>query len=307
MCYNLFMKDNNSCGDNGSNGSISSLAAKATGEKVCDVNSLNSSDLSYSAILSEICQEEKIDLSSVSAGWVRILERGGQRRFIVGYKFGLNSAAAVLVADDKFATFEVLTAAEIPVIKHHILYEETNQARFTLGKSGSEYVARFLEKYGEIVIKPNNGTKGDGVMRARSLNEAMAALPTVFHQSYSASICPFYMVRREYRVIMLDGQARLTYAKERGEDWRFNLEQGARAELVKEAGILAKLSEMAEQVTQAMGLRFCSVDIIETEAGEWLVMEVNSGVMIRKFLRQHPDQRKLVKEIYRGAIRKMFE
>lgn len=301
------MKDGNDCEANGSNGGVSPLAAGTAGEKTYSLNDLNSGALSYSAILSEICQEEKIDLSSVSTGWVRILERGDQRRFIVGYKFGLNSAAAGLIAGDKFATFEVLTEAEIPVIKHHILYEETNQAKFALGKSGPEYIAGFLEKYGEIVIKPNNGTKGDGVMRARSLNEAMAALPIVFHQSYSASICPFYKVRREYRVIMLDGQARLTYAKERGEDWRFNLEQGARAVLIQDVGILARLSEIAERVTQAMGLRFCSVDIIETEVGEWLVMEVNSGVMIRKFLRQHPEQRELVKEIYREAIRKMFE
>lgn len=262
----------------------------------------------YYRILEEICAEEEVSWTYLSDGWVILLEKDGRRKFIVGYKFDLTTQGASLVADDKNATFAVLRQAGIPVIEHELLYEATNNQPYVEGRNTPEYLAKHLQKWGsKMVVKPNNGTVGGNVFCVTSLEEAMATMKKVFHQSYSASICPFYEIRHEYRLILLDGEEQIAYRKTRGKDWRFNLYHGATADKIPNEQLHTKLLALAQSAAKALGLRFCSIDIIQTVDGELLVLEANSGVMAERYLVQHPEERGAIKEMYRAAVRKMFE
>ena len=116
---------------------------------------------------------------------------------------------------------------------------------------------------------------------------------------------------------MLNGELRLIYGKERGNDWRFNLQNGANSVEVTDADTRNHLTSLAKRTVNELNLRFCSVDIIELDstdshlldsnAREFLVIEVNSAVETAHYLEQHPDQSNFVKNIYRDAILKMFE
>lgn len=263
---------------------------------------------SYISILDDICQEEGIAASSLSNGWVTLLEKAGKRRLILGYKFGLNAATSSMVADDKYATFEALRGAGVPIIKHALLYEENRTEEYTRAFRSRKYIEDFLQQnHNHIVIKPNNGQCGINVHQVKSMQEVEEILPTVFHQCASASMCPFYEIEHEYRVIVLDSEMRLCYQKTHGEDWRFNLHQGAKAEKVQDEGLKERLVALALRAVWALNLRFCSVDIIKTVDGELLIMEVNSGVMTDGYVAQHPEDAKIVKEIYKDAILKMFQ
>ncbi len=263
---------------------------------------------SYHRILSDICQEENIKISWLSNNWLALLEKNAQRHFIMGYKFDLNSAIAAGIADDKFATFDVLKKAKVPVTYHALLYEPNNHARCAQGKNTLEYVRDFFcQNHEHIVIKPNNGTRGMNVREISQEVEIEPALKAIFHQSYSASMCPFYEIEREYRLIMLDGEEKISYYKERRNDWRFNLGHGAAAHEITDEVLHQKLLKIAQAAVQAIGLRFCSVDVIETTNHELLVLEVNSGVMTRRFLSQYPERYPDVYEMYRQAVQKMFE
>lgn len=262
---------------------------------------------SYCIILNDICQEENINLTWLSNNWLALLERNGQQRFIMGYKFDLNSAIAAGIADDKFATFDVLSNAKIPVVRHALLYEPGNNDVCARGKNSLGYVQDFFIKHHEhIVIKPNNGTRGMNVHEISQTADIEPALREVFHQSYSASMCPFYQIKREYRLIMLDGEEKISYYKERCNDWRFNLGHGAIAYEITNEALHQKLLKIAQGAVRAIGLRFCSVDIIETTNHELLVLEVNSGVMTRKFLSQYPERHPDVYKMYHEAVKKMF-
>lgn len=277
------------------------------GEQKTTANHSSHGLSSYTSILNEICQELNIRIDWLSNGWVARLEKNEQCRHIVGYKFDINSAASLLVADDKFATFEALNTKNIPIIHHALLYEENNSAEFAKNYNSMQYVKGFLQQNANrIVIKPNNGNCGIGVYQVTNTSQLPTVLKQVFHQSYSASMCPFYEIRHEYRLIMLDGEARLAYVKERGEDWRFNLKQGARAVAIEDEELYNKLLEIAKIVSATINLRFCSVDIIETEEHELLVMEVNAGVMTEGYIKQHPEDYGKIKRIYRDAVEKMF-
>lgn len=260
----------------------------------------------YDQMLQEICAAEKIDLVWLSRGWLGVLTKGTEQNLIMGHKFNLNAAVASLIADDKFATFEMLERAKIPVAEHQIIYPTNNTRNYAKGYNSLKYAEEYLAKQGKIVVKPNTGTQGQGVSLVQNAKELAPALSRAFGISYSASLCPFYEIKFEYRVIMLDGQARLIYCKTRAKDWRFNLEHGAKATKVQDENLRARLSSLAQKVVAAIGLRFCSVDLIETVAGELLVLEVNSGVMTEHYLEQNPTDYDLVRQIYHDAVRKMF-
>lgn len=265
-------------------------------------------DLSiYDRMYREICREDGLGREVLSNGWVRVLTKDGQRHFVVGNKFDLNPAAAAMIVADKYATFCMLDGNSIPVVEHAILYEFSNLAEFAKGYNSLEYVVDYLHKHdNSIIIKPNRGARGRGVCKVESTDEIEGVLATVFRQDDSASMCPFYDVQYEYRTIMLDGEPRLIYAKQRGSNWHFNPGHGAKIVDVTDEKTIQNLTEIATRAMQAVGMRFASVDIIETATGELLVLEINGDVSTKEYLRQRPKKYELVKTIYRDAIRKMF-
>ena len=168
----------------------------------------------FKEIIKEICIEDNIKYSFLSKDWVIMLEKNGKTRFISGYKFDLNSHAMGLIADDKYALYEVLKTKNIPVIEHKIVYNKTNNLDYAIGCNTYEYVKEYFQKNNQnIVIKPNDGTCGKNVYNVTNENEIDAVLDKIFLKNYSISMCPFYKIKHEYRAIMLNGENVLLYAK----------------------------------------------------------------------------------------------
>ena len=143
-----------------------------------------------------------------------MLEKDRKTRFISGYKFDLNSHGIGLIADDKYALYEVLKSKNIPVIEHKIVYNKMNNLDYAIGCNTYEYVKDyFLKNNNNIVIKPNDGTCGKNVFNVTDVNEIDIVLDKIFLKNYSISMCPFYKIKHEYRAIMLDGENMLLYAK----------------------------------------------------------------------------------------------
>ena len=86
-------------------------------------------------------------------------------------------------------------------------------------------------------------------------------------------------------------------------NWKSNLGEGAQAEIIQNETI----NQLAVKAANAINIRFCSVDIIETTSGEFLVLEINSGVMIEYFLNSNPQEYNRVKAIYEKAVLRMLE
>ncbi len=262
---------------------------------------------SYASILDEICQELGIKLRWLSNNWVALLEKGGAKRFIVGFKFNLNSAAASQVADDKIATYELLQHFGIPAVECRPLYESCNPEPYAKKYQSESYIEEYFNKnHQHIVLKPNDGYTGIDVYQISEMSQVRPALKKIFRQGYLAAMCPFYEIKHEYRFIMLDGEARLAYMKERNGDWRFNLSRGANARKIEDKDLYEKLLGLAQRAIKTLEIRFCSVDMIETQDGELMIMEVNSGVSTGKYLEQHPKDYDRVKQIYVDALKKMF-
>ena len=168
----------------------------------------------FKEIIKGICIEENITNRYLSKDWVIMLEKDGKTRFISGYKFDSNSHGIGLIADDKYALYEVLKSKNIPVIEHNIVYNKTNNLDYAVGCNTYEYVKEYFQKNNNhIVIKPNDGTCGNNVFNITDINEIDTVLDKIFLKNYSISVCPFYKIKHEYRAIMLDGENVLLYAK----------------------------------------------------------------------------------------------
>ena len=168
----------------------------------------------FKEIIKEICTEDNIKYNFLSTDWFIMLEKDGKTRFISGYKFDLNSHGIGLIADDKYALYEVLKSKNIPVIEHKIVYNKMNNLDYAIGCNTYEYVKEYFEKNNNnIVIKPNDGTCGKNVFNVTDVNEIDIVLDKIFLKNYSISMCPFYKIKHEYRAIMLDGENKLLYTK----------------------------------------------------------------------------------------------
>eukprot|EP00941_MAST-03F_sp_MAST-3F-sp1_P005171 g5171.t1 len=95
-------------------------------------------------------------------------------------------------------------------------------------------------------------------------------------------------------------------------EWRHNLSCGALADVTVPNDIIQKhLLPLARQCMNALELRFASVDIVtikcsETGENKYIILEVNSGVMMEGFVRQHPEKWEHCKNIYAKAVDSYF-
>lgn len=299
--------------------------------------------MKFKEIIKEICKEEDIKIEIMSNDYLIKLTKNNVTKFIWGCKFPLNNHSIGSIIDDKYALYEICKNNNIPIIEHQIVWNPNNK----LGKNTSEVLKEYFNKYNrDVVLKPNNGSKGIDVYHLTNLDDLINVSNNLFSKYFSLSICPYYDIKNEYRVVILDNEVKLVYEKDKlvvkgndkdrvkdllnksnpiyfqnmdlakydyvlsdGEileyDWRFNLSRGATAKLINDKNLENKIASLALDVAKILGACFVSVDIINSN-GKLLVMEVNSGVCIDKVCNFIDRDFKIVKEIYRSAIKKMF-
>ena len=89
-------------------------------------------------------------------------------------------------------------------------------------------------------------------------------------------------------------------------DWKHNLSNGSVAKNIEDKKLKERVVNLAKKVSKQINLKFGSVDIIETDNNELLVLELNSGVMTENYLTQNPDKYEFIKDIYSDAVDEMF-
>lgn len=167
-------------------------------------------------IIKELCKEMNIKVEKLSYGWLLQLSKDGKVRHITRNHFDNNSQASSEIADDKYATYEVLKSQNISVIEHTMIFNSATRTKY-IPEEGmwNTVVSEFL-KYGKVVVKSNNDCMGKGVELCHNLREIEIAIEKLFHQREdSVSLCPYYDIKTEYRTFYLDGKVLLIYGKTR--------------------------------------------------------------------------------------------
>jgi glutathione synthase/RimK-type ligase-like ATP-grasp enzyme len=248
------------------------------------------------------CARHDIAVEVRSGGWLIAMRRGAQRHFAFGYDIGLNSAIAHRLANDKSATSEVLALSGVPCIAHR-LFLNPRLGAHVAGPGWREAMLALLAQHPQgVVVKPNEGTAGRSVFRATTVEDLDSAVNEVFAMSLGLVISPYIEIEEEVRVVLLDGAALVVYSKQRGSDWRHNLDLGAQPQLLERGEIRDACATMATEAARAIGIAFASIDLVRVD-GAWMVLEINSGVMMEALGKLYPE---LVQKTYDAALDRVF-
>jgi glutathione synthase/RimK-type ligase-like ATP-grasp enzyme len=104
------------------------------------------------------------------------------------------------------------------------------------------------------------------------------------------------LTRHELDAIVPAGERRMP-------NWRHNLDAGSEPILLGQGDIRDTCIALAAKAASTIGIRFASVDVVSV-GGRWLVLEINSGVMMESLSRFQPT---LVQAAYEAALDKVFD
>lgn len=165
-------------------------------------------------IIKQIALENDLSYEVLSCDLVIKLTKDNKIRYINGYKFGLNSHSLGLILDDKYATYELLNSLGISVCKHHILFRPNNHNSYAKNYNSFDYCYDLFLKYNKnVILKVNNGTCGDGVYHITTKKELKKIYNHLLKYNFSISLCPYYDIKNEYRVILLNNEIKIMYGK----------------------------------------------------------------------------------------------
>lgn len=168
------------------------------------------------ALLREICAARGITLTAFSNDWIFHARQGGRSTYIFGYDLSLNSATAKLICKDKGATSELLGFHGVPRVEHR-LFHGPQLAGYVPTEGNWRPMLEYFEACGgDVVIKPNEGTGGQGVFRARAAGELEVAVLRILERHRSLCLSPYeHISGGEYRVAVLQGRVQFVYRKDR--------------------------------------------------------------------------------------------
>lgn len=293
----------------------------------------------FNQIIEEICKENAISYRTISDNWVYVLEKNGKINYIVGYKFNLNKQALAGILDDKYAFYELLNGYNFPIIKHHLFfrdykvqdvldlflkYNRVVVVKSNYGTTGEEvfYVDKeedLLKKVDELLkvnfsisICPFYQIKAEyrAVMLDNEVKIIYGKKKPIVYGDGEKTIKEL-LLEFNYQYFSKIDLSELNKVLPEGEDfhynWQFNLSRGATIFDVEDDVLKEKLCDLAKSISEKIGLRFGSIDIIETINGELLIMEANSGIMFDNYINLVDNGYSNAKKIYREAILKMFD
>ncbi len=177
--------------------------------------------------------------------------------------FSVASSKGIVLSRDKWACFQILSKADIPV------------PNTLLGITANlELLLKNFNSY-PIIIKILEGTHGHGVILSESFQNALSTI-----ESLKTANVPFLI--QEYiaesngadiRVIVVDNKVVAAMKRQsKAGDFRSNLHRGGSATGIR---LTYEEEQIAIKTARALGLHVCGVDILQANRGP-LVLEVNS-------------------------------
>ena len=158
----------------------------------------------FNKLLDAICQDLGYQLTFISDGWLKVIKKDDKIRYISGYRFDNNLYALGEVMNDKGMFHDVLKYMKIPVIDQKIIFHDYNK---------DEIINYFNKQNQEIIIKGNTGCAGKEVFKVNKIDNLFKIIDNLLLKEYSISLCPYYDIQNEYRVIVLNNEIKLIFGK----------------------------------------------------------------------------------------------
>ena len=160
----------------------------------------------FNKLIQEIGKSLDIKVTLLSDNWLTVLEKDNNIHYIQGYKFDLNNHGLGNIVDDKGLFYDLLTYKNLPIIEHKVLFKNYDK----------DFVLDYFNIHNkEIIVKGNIGTCGKQVYKVNDTSTLFDTIDKLLESQFSISLCPYYDIINEYRVIVLNNEARVVYGKKR--------------------------------------------------------------------------------------------
>lgn len=165
-----------------------------------------------------------------------------------------------------------------------------------------------------LIIKPDKGTKGDGVAKVCSREALSKALEEVFetHGENIAVIQECIEIKKEFRVIVFDGLCAYAYEKNTdnaipGDNLNPTYWDGSVPVINHEKSVLNVGNDLAAFIKNQIGMSYAGFDIaIDDQENFWLI-EINGAPLGMDRLSQQPGGAEAVENLLDKMIVKMSE
>lgn len=158
----------------------------------------------FNKMIQKIGGELGIKVTLLSDGWTKVLEKDGKTRYITGYQFDLNNHAIGNIMDDKGLFYDVLCYKNIPVIEQYVIFNNYDK---------NKVLDYFYLHNKEIIVKGNVSNAGKEVFKINDEKELFQVIDKLLLKQFSISLCPYYNIKNEYRVIILNNTVRNIFGK----------------------------------------------------------------------------------------------
>ncbi len=174
----------------------------------------------------------------------------------------LNPPAAVEGCVDKYLTTARLAAAGLPV------------PRTVVCQRADAALEAFEQLGGDVVVKPLFGSEGRGMMRVDDAEMAWRTFRTLERQQAVLYLQEFIEHPGwDLRAFVIGGRIVASMRRRAGNDWRTNVAQGGRAELVD---LTPAQQELALRAANILNVPVAGIDLLPGPDGRIYVLEVNA-------------------------------
>jgi ribosomal protein S6--L-glutamate ligase len=174
----------------------------------------------------------------------------------------LNPPRAVETCVDKYLATALLDAAGLRV-PPTVVCQHADAA-----------LEAFAALGGDVVVKPLFGSEGRGMVRVSDPEMAWRTFRTL-ERTQSVLYLQQFIPHPgwDLRLFALGGRVLTAMRRHANGDWRTNVAQGGRGEVVRPS---AEEERMAVRAAAALGAVMAGVDLLPGPHGEWYVLEVNA-------------------------------
>jgi glutathione synthase/RimK-type ligase-like ATP-grasp enzyme len=267
------------------------------------------------ALFLETCRSMQVDCATLDVtNSAFVLQFGAYRHLIANRTFGLNSDIQATFCRDKFYHYQLLHS--IVSMPTTIAYFDPQSPLIPLRKFAT------LHSYGAIVsdivsnfdlpviVKKNQGSKGEAVYLCHHQKEITTAVESVFNQQryfydYMVLAQSYISHKSEYRVIWFDGKVRFAYMKDISTaTCEGNLSplhwNGARSVLVTDSVLLRKFTDLMGKIQTVLPITYCGADFVMNTSGDLCLLELNHAPGFDEYLKTASDQP--LRELYTAII-----
>lgn len=173
----------------------------------------------------------------------------------------LNSASAIEQGVDKYYALTLMEDEGLPVPRT-IVTERFDDAMDAFDELGQD-----------VVVKPLFGSEGRGMVRVSDRDTAYRVFRALELGRYIYYLQVYVPHGCEDIRVFVVGDTAVAAMMRRGETWKTNISNGARAERIK---LDKRLAEMSVRAAKALGAEYAGVDILPIEGGGYSLIEVNT-------------------------------